>query len=56
MGTAVITASGENSPSPLAYHLLAGLELNIWRLKTFLQATVVPVDGASLGFGIRLKI
>ncbi len=56
MGSAVITASGEKSPSPLAYHLLAGLELNLWRLKTFLQATVVPVDGASLAFGLRMKI
>jgi hypothetical protein len=56
MGTAVITANGEQSPSPAAYHLLAGVELNLWRVKTFLQATVVPVDGASLAFGVRMKI
>jgi hypothetical protein len=56
MGTAVITASGDASPSPVAYHLLAGLELNLWKLKMFVQATVVPVDGASLAFGLRLKL
>lgn len=56
MGTAVITANGEESPSPVAYHVLAGLELNLWRAKAFLQGTFVPVDGASLAFGVRMKI
>lgn len=56
MGTAVITASGEQGPSPVAYHLLGGLELNVWRLKAFLQGTFVPVDGASLAFGARMKL
>ncbi|HUQ06017.1 MAG TPA: hypothetical protein VM261_26120 [Kofleriaceae bacterium] len=56
MGTAVITANGEESPSPIAYHLLAGVELNLWKLKAFVQATLVPVDGASLAFGLRLKL
>jgi len=40
----------------VAYHLLAGIELNVWRLKTFVHATVVPVDGASVAFGVRMKI
>ncbi len=56
MGTATITASGEESPSPVAYHVLAGLEFNFWRLKTFVQGTFVPVKGASVAFGVRVKL
>jgi hypothetical protein len=36
--------------------VLAGLELNLWKLKAFLQGTFVPVDGASLAFGVRMKL
>jgi hypothetical protein len=56
IGTATIAASGKGSPSPLAFHILTGVELNVWRLKAFAQATVVPIDGVSVGFGLRLKL
>lgn len=56
VGTATITMDGENGPAAFAYHILAGVEANVWRLKIFTQATLVPVDGASLALGLRLRL
>ena len=56
VGTARVTASGDGSPSPIAYHLLAGVEANLWRLKAFVHATLVPFDGASVALGLRLRL
>ena len=56
VGTAAITMNGDSSPAAFAYHILAGVEANVWRLKIFTQATVVPIDGASLALGLRLRL
>ena len=56
VGTAAISMNGENGPASLAWHVLLGVEANLWRLKTFVQATVVPVDGASVALGVRLRL
>lgn len=56
VGTAAVTLSGEQGPTPIAYHLLLGAEANLWRLKAFVQATLVPIDGASVGLGLRLRL
>ncbi len=56
VGTAAISMSGESGPTAVAYHVLAGLEANVWRLKVFVQGTFVPVDGASVALGLRVRL
>lgn len=56
VGTATITMSGESGPTAVAYHVLAGVEANVWRLKLFTQGTFVPFSGASVAVGLRLKL
>ncbi len=56
VGTAQVTLSGEQGPSAVAYHVLLGAEANVWRLKVFAQATLVPFDGASVGLGLRVRL
>ncbi|MEZ4401074.1 MAG: hypothetical protein R3B06_13705 [Kofleriaceae bacterium] len=56
IGTATITADGTGAPSKVAYHLLAGVEANLWRAKLVLQTTFVPISGASVGIGLRFRL
>ena len=51
-----ITGSGSNTGSPAAFRALAGVQLNLWRLKIFAQGNVSQNSSASLSFGLRLLL
>jgi len=51
-----ITASGSNTASPAAFRALAGVQLNLWRLKIFAQGNLSQNSTASLSFGLRLLL
>jgi len=53
IGTTTITGGGEESASPLAYRILAGAQLNLWKLKIYAQVNGSATPAASVGFGIR---
>jgi hypothetical protein len=53
IGTTTITGGGENSASPLAARILAGAQLNLWKLKVYAQVNGSATPAASVGFGIR---
>lgn len=53
VGTATITGGGEESASPLAARVLAGVQLNLWKLKIYAQVNGSATPAASVGFGIR---
>ncbi|MGE0547933.1 MAG: hypothetical protein AB7O24_00875 [Kofleriaceae bacterium] len=54
IGTATIGESGSNSASPASARGLAGVQLNIWKLKLFGQVNASMIPAVSLGFGARL--
>ncbi|MGE0872520.1 MAG: hypothetical protein AB7P03_28450 [Kofleriaceae bacterium] len=54
IGTAEIAASDSNSGSPASARGLAGVQLNLWKLKLFAQANMSMIPAVSLGFGARL--
>ena len=56
VGTANVTMNGESGPASVAYHILLGAEANVWRLKAFVQATLIPIDGASVALGLRVRL
>lgn len=56
IGDISASASGSNSPSRFGYHLLLGLQLNLWRLRLYTQATLQPISDISLGLGVRVAI
>jgi hypothetical protein len=51
-----IKLDGSNTPHPLAPRALVGVQLNLWRLKIYVQGTVSAIPAASLGTGIRLVL
>ena len=51
-----VTMNGESGPASVAYHILLGAEANVWRLKAFVQATLIPIDGASVAVGLRVRL
>ena len=51
-----MTMNGESGPASVAYHILLGAEANVWRLKAFVQATLIPIDGASVAVGLRVRL
>lgn len=53
VGTSTITGGGDNSASPLAARVLAGLQLNLWKLKVYGQVNASATPAANVGFGIR---
>jgi opacity protein-like surface antigen len=54
LGTAHITETGSNTGSPAALRALAGVQLNLWKLKVFVQGNVSQIPAASVSFGLRL--
>lgn len=56
VGTANITADGENGGSPTALHALVGAQVNLWKLKVFVQGNVAQTPAASVSFGVRLVL
>jgi hypothetical protein len=54
IGTATISGGGEESASPFAARVMAGAQLNLWKLKLYTQLTASPSPlAASVGLGIR---
>ncbi len=56
LAQADIKLDGSNTPHPLAPRALLGVQLNLWRLKIYVQGTVNAIPAASLGAGIRLVL
>jgi len=53
VGTATVTGGGDESASPVAARILAGAQLNLWKLKLYTQLNGSATPAASVGFGIR---
>lgn len=56
VGTATITANGNNTGSPAALRALLGLQVNLWKLKLFTQGNLSQTPAASVSFGVRLVL
>ncbi len=56
LATVHITESGNNTSSPGQFRGLAGVQVNLWKLKVYAQANVSQLPAASLGFGVRLVL
>ena len=56
LGNVAITASGDNTASPASGRVLAGVQLNLWKLKVFVQGNVSQTPAASIAAGIRLVL
>jgi len=56
IGTVHITETGSNTSSPGTFRGLAGVQVNLWKLKVYTQANVSQIPAASLGFGVRLVL
>lgn len=53
VGTTTITGGGSSSGSPLAERVMAGAQLNLWKLKVYVQLNASATPAASVGAGIR---
>lgn len=53
VGTTTIVGRGDNTASPAAARVLAGVQLNLWKLKVYGQVNGSATPAASVGFGIR---
>ena len=56
IGSIAVTGTGSKGPSIVGYHVLLGLQANLWRLKIFTQATLQPIDTLSLAVGVRVVL
>lgn len=56
IGTVHVTESGNNTSSPGTIRGLAGVQVNLWKLKVYTQANVSQLPAASIGFGVRLVL
>lgn len=56
LGTVALTATGDNTASPAAGRVLAGAQLNLWKLKIFVQGNVSATPAASVAFGLRMVL
>ena len=53
IGTSAIAGGGDATASVFAPRMLAGAQLNLWKLRFYLQVNASTTPAASLGFGIR---
>lgn len=56
LGTVHITEKGSSTSSPGQARGLAGVQVNLWKLKIYAQANVSQLPAASLGVGLRLVL
>lgn len=56
IGNADVVIDEDNGPSPGRVRGLLGVQLNIWRLKTFVQFNLMPNRAASVAFGARVDL
>ncbi len=52
VGTATMTGNGDNTGTPFSGRILAGVQLNLWKLKVYTQVNASP-NAANVGAGIR---
>lgn len=55
-GTVNIQAKGDNTASPAAGRILGGVQINLWKLKIFVQGNLSQTPAASIAAGVRLVI
>lgn len=53
IGTATISGGGDQDASLVAGRVLAGTQLELWKLKAYAQVNASTTPAASVGFGIR---
>jgi len=53
VGTVEIDAAGSNNGSPGTARILAGVQLNLWKLKLYGQVNASQAPAASIGFGLK---
>ncbi|MEO8843042.1 MAG: hypothetical protein ABI591_12695 [Kofleriaceae bacterium] len=56
IGTVHITETGSNTSSPGQFRGLAGVQVNLWKLKVYSQVNVSQLPAASIGFGVRMVL
>lgn len=56
MGTAAVEVSGDSGPSAGKARFLLGVQVNVWKLKTFVQVNAMPIRSASVAFGLRVVL
>jgi len=56
MGTAHITVEGTKGPSTGKARALAGVQVNVWKLKIFAQVNAIPISAASVALGLRVVL
>ena len=53
LGTVTITGNGNSNGSPGTFRVLAGGQVNLWKLKIFVQANVSQEPAASVALGLK---
>jgi len=53
LGAVTITGDGDSKGSPGQFRLLAGGQVNLWKLKIFVQANVSQAPAASVALGLK---
>lgn len=53
LGSVTITGDGESKGSPGQFRVLAGGQVNLWKLKIFVQANVSQAPAASVALGLK---
>ncbi len=53
IGMATITGRGNGDATPLAPRILAGAQLDLWKIKVYAQINGSDAPAASVGFGVR---
>jgi hypothetical protein len=56
IGTVALNATGDHAGSPAAVRALAGVQVNLWKLKIFVQGNVSQTPAASVAFGVRFVL
>jgi hypothetical protein len=54
LGTVSITGDGSSNGSPATVRGLAGVQINLWKLKVFAQLNASQAPAASVAFGLKL--
>ena len=53
LAAVTITGDGDSKGSPGQFRLLAGGQVNLWKLKIFVQANVSQAPAASVALGLK---
>ena len=53
LGSVTITGDGDSKGSPGAFRVLAGGQVNLWKLKIFVQGNVSQAPAASIALGLK---